>query len=115
MVRGSAAEGRNPAAERKQAREEFQSEWTFANLEREYMERHAEPNKRERSVAYDRAHLKNHVPDSWRSRRVSEFTRPQIIRLHDDLRRESGIYAANQTVRLLRCMFNLAHDWDAED
>jgi integrase len=88
-----------------------QKDSTFAQLEEAYFERHANKHKRERSRDDDRAHLKNHVPGSWRTRRLSDITRDDVEKLHAKLGNENGHYPANQTIRLLRCMFNLGGSW----
>jgi integrase len=112
------AHGANPAEERAQERAEI----TFANLEKEYLERHAK--QRKLSWREDEALLKNHLPKGWRTRRLSDITRQDVINLRDvvarkenprvkdkEARKKGVPYAANHLVRLLRAMFNLAKDW----
>ncbi len=89
------------------------SDKTFADLERGYFERHAEPYKSERSVKDDRYLLKQCVPADWRARMLSSFAWSEVDTLHKTIAREhagrkNGHYAANRTMRLLRCMFNFA-------
>ena len=109
--------GADPSKERADQR----AEATFGELANTYLERHA----RQRKVSWreDEALLNNHVPLSWRSRRLSEISRQDVIHLRDAVSRKTdprkkgnakagGIpYAANHLIRLLRAMFNLARDW----
>jgi len=112
------AHGIDPSETRAQKR----AETTFGKLEHEYLERHAKPRKR--SWREDESLLKNHLPKGWRTRRLSEITRQDVINLRDlvankenprmkdkEARRSGLPYAANHLVRLLRAMFNLAKDW----
>jgi len=115
-MKAAVARGEDPAQERAAVR----AEKTFGNLETEYMERHAKRNKR--SWKEDQGLLANHVPQAWRSRRISDISREEVIRLRDAVAvksrpRKKGTpkrgmpYAANHLLRLLRTMFNIARDW----
>jgi integrase len=106
-IRAATAEGRDPSEERQQERREP----TFADLAEAYMERHARKHKRERSIRDDEWYLAKYIPPSWRTRRLSDIRRDEVEKLHATLGAENGQYSANHSVRLLRCMFNLARDW----
>jgi integrase len=106
-MRAAIAEGRDPSEERHAEH----SQPTFANLVGAYFERHAKQHKRERSVRDDEWCLAKYVPPSWRTRRLSDIDRDEVEKLHATIGTDHGRYAANHTVRLLRCMFNLAKDW----
>jgi integrase len=103
-IRGELANGRDPAQERRIARDEL----TFADLTEAYVERHAKQHKSswKRDVQMLRAYLAK-----WRSRKLSDISPDEIDRLHKNIGEEHGHYAANRTIALLRAMFNLAHDW----
>jgi integrase len=87
------------------------NESTFEELIEAYFERHARPHKRERSIKDDTYYLDKYVPGSWRKRSLSAIGRDDVERLKLALKRDHGPYPANHTLRLLRCMFNLARDW----
>lgn len=59
----------------------------------------------------DELGLKLYIPKSWDSRRVSDITRDEIVKLHDSIGAERGHYSANRVIALLRCMWNCALDW----
>jgi integrase len=116
------SEGRNPFAEPEKPKAEVVfgalgvGAQPDAGFVAEYFTRHAQPYKAARSVEDDRWLLKKYVPADWRDRALSSITREEIEGLHKTIAREhagrsKGHYAANRTMRLLRCMFNLARDW----
>jgi integrase len=96
------AAGEDPAAEKRSS--------TFAELEAEYLERHAKPYKT--SWRADKWLLDKYVPKNWSGRKLSSFTRDDMDRLHATIGREHGKSGANHLMRLVRCMFNLARDWE---
>jgi integrase len=96
------AAGGDPSAEKRAA--------TFRELERDYFDRHAKPHKA--SWRADEWLLNRYVPESWKSRKLNTFTRDEMERLHATIGREHGQSAANHLMRLMRCMWNLARDWD---
>ena len=69
----------DPAAER-QARKHAE---TFAELAREWLDRHARPNKRPRTVRGEEAMLARHVLPVLGSTKISEVTKRDIIGLLD--------------------------------
>jgi integrase len=114
------SEGKDPAAERARERGEL----TFGAFAQRYIERHARPHKR--SAAEDERMLRDVLPASdgkdrepapipatWKNRRLSDITRDELTQLHARLQRDSGPYAANRALALLRTMFNLAKSWGA--
>jgi integrase len=105
-IRTAIAHGEDPAADAAAARKEA----TFADLAADYMERHAQPNKR--SAWQDENSLRRYVPDGWNNRRLSDITRADVARLHARIGEDHGHYAANRTLALLRTMFNLARVWE---
>jgi integrase len=105
-MNGAIAKGENPAELRRQVR----LEGTFKSLWDRYLEHHAKPNKRPRSVAEDEGIHKRYLAP-WDTRRLSTITRRDVQRLHAEMRDENGIYAANRTLALLSTMFNKAVEW----
>ena len=109
------ARGEDPAAARARERGEL----TFGGLAELYFERHARPRKR--SAGQDERMLRDVlgrpgkepalIPARWRHRRLSDLTRQDIAELHARVGRDSGHYAANRGMALLRTMFNLARTW----
>ncbi|MGO9266211.1 MAG: tyrosine-type recombinase/integrase [Candidatus Binataceae bacterium] len=106
-IRSAVAEGYDPSEEGRAER----AQPTFADLVEAYFERHANKHKRESSVRADEWYLAKYVPSSWRSRRLSDIGRNDVEKLHAAIGEAHGPYGANHTVRLLRCMLNLARDW----
>ena len=109
------ARGEDPAAARARERGEL----TFGGLAELYFERHARPRKR--SAGQDERMLRDVlgrpgkepalIPATWRHRRLSDLTREDVAELHARVGRDSGHYAANRGLALLRAMFNLARIW----
>jgi integrase len=105
-MRTAIGNGEDPTKESRAKR----AERTFGSLVDEYLERYAKVEKR--SWRQDDSVIRNHIPKSWLTRKASDISREEVIRLKDDVRKNSGPYAANHVIRLLRAMFNLArNDW----
>ena len=112
-MNGDIAKGENPAEVLRQKR----LEGTFGNLWEEYLKDHAKKNKRERSVAEDEANHRRYLT-GWDLRRLSTIMRRDVRRLHEDLRENHGLYAANRTLALVSKMFNFAiteEEWKGEN
>lgn len=103
-IRAAIAEGRDPSQEREAQRREP----TFGDLADTYMERHAKSHKR--SWKRDQAAI-NGTLSRWRSRRLSDISPDDVARLHDKIGKETGRYAANRALALLRTMFNVGRHW----
>jgi integrase len=107
-IRTAIAKGGDPhAAHRADKREA-----AFGDLAERYMTEYARLHKKPRSIADDEYYLLHYIPQSWRTRRLSDISRPDVERLHASLGQERGHYAANHAVRLLRHMLNRALDWE---
>ncbi len=104
-VLGEVATGEDPAEIRAEARAGI----TVAMLAERYLEEHAIPNKKPRSVEEDRRLLNNVILPKLGKRRVADVTRQEIIRLHQGHRKKPT--QANRVVALLSKMFNLAEKW----
>jgi len=58
-------------------------------------------------LARDERRIRRHIPSSWSSRRLSDFSRHEMVRLHQTIVHEHGHYAANRLVALLRTMLTV--------
>ena len=103
------ARGENPVGQRDSERAALRAEKTFAQLVDEYLNLHAKPHKR--SWREDERMTRRYLPSSWSSRRLSDFSRHEMVRLHQAIGHEHGHYAANRLAALLRTMFNRAKLW----
>ena len=104
-ILADAIRGGDPAEERRRARDAP----TMADLAADYLERHAIPKKRPKSVRDDRSMLDNIVLPRLRSKKVEAVTRRDVETIHVALRDRP--YQANRVLALLSKMFNLAVDW----
>ena len=103
---GAIAQGDDPA----QVRQDRLRELTFADLTKQYLERHA---PRKRTARDDRGMLNTHLL-VFRTRKLSDLSRNDVTRLHAKVG-DTAPYRANRLVSLLRKMFNLARDWGLYD
>jgi len=81
----------------------------IADLAADYLERHAIPTKRPRSVRDDRSMLNRIILPALGNRKVETISRRDIEGLH--LSFSDRPYAANRLLALLSKMFNLAVAW----
>ena len=102
---GCIAEGRDPAAERAQARNAEE----FAVFADRYLNDHARVHKKLASVGDDERNLRNHILPKFRRLLVRDITRQDIARLH--LSMKETPYAANRCLALLSHMFKKAEAW----
>lgn len=109
-VNASIAKGENPNDKRRSERAEF----TFADLFDEYLERHAKLHKKEASWKEDEAQYHRHL-SQWKSRKLSTIQKNDIQKLHQELGKKRGIYAANHLLSLLSTVFNKAIEFGAWD
>jgi integrase len=100
---GDIAEGKNPQAERRQARHEHTVEGLFQH----WFETHAKIHKR--TWKEDQRQFDTFL-SPWRTRRLSTISKADIQSLHAKLGRDHGPYAANRLLALVRAMFNKADD-----
>ena len=101
-MKGSMADGVDPAAAETEA-------VTFAALVARYIEHAKQHGKK--TWRQDEQALALYVPKGWNTRRLSDITRDDVVKLHDHVGKEHGHYAANRLVALLRAMWNRAIDW----
>lgn len=82
---------------------------TVSDLGRQYLEVHAIPKKRPRSVANDESMLSRHILPKLAGYKVSEVGHQDIQTLHNSLK--STPYQANRTIALVSKMFELSIKW----
>ena len=97
--------GGDPAEE---ARQKMKAP-TVAALAARYLEEHAIPKKKPRSVAEDRAHLRRFILPRFGTRKAAGITRADVQSFHHALK--ATPYQANRALALLSKMFNLAERW----
>ena len=100
-----AMRGEDPAEARKVARKAP----SVADLAADYLERHAVPKKRPKSVRDDRAMLNTIILPKLGTKKVSSVGRRDIEAIHVAMKDRP--YQANRVLSLLSKMFNLAVEW----
>jgi integrase len=100
-INGEIAKGTNPAERRREKRRE----WTLETLFHDYLEHHAKVHKR--SWREDEAQFRRYL-QPWGKRRLSALKRAEVKHLHARIGQDSGFYAANRLLALLRKLFNYA-------
>ncbi|AEK58630.1 tyrosine-type recombinase/integrase [Acidithiobacillus caldus] len=93
------AAGANPAEQRRRKR----AEMTFAQLFAEWTKEARARGKR--SVANDERNYRLHL-QGLAKRKLSEIQRQHVRALHQKIGKDSGIYAANRVLALVRAVFN---------
>ena len=76
---------------------------TFGQLWEHWLEHHAKKVKR--TFAEDERNYKNSLA-KWASRRASDIRQTEVSKLHGDIGRNQGHYAANRVLALTRTIFN---------
>ena len=107
-INATIAEGGNPNDLRRAERAEI----TLGALFDEYLERHAKIHKR--SWDEDQA-VFNRYLIPWQSRKLSTITKTDIQKLHQEIGRDKGRYAANRLLALCSTVFNKATEFDLWD
>jgi len=97
--------GRDPVADSKSNR----TVPTVGDLGRQYLEIHAIPKKRPKSIANDKSMLVRHVLPKLPGYKVSEVGHQDIQTLHNSLK--ATPYQANRTIALVSKMFELSIKW----
>jgi hypothetical protein len=100
-----AMRGEDPVEARKTARKAPH----VADLAADYLERHAVPKKRPKSVRDDRSMLVNIILPNLGAKKVESVGRRDIEAIHVAMK--SRPYQANRVPSLLSKMFNLAVEW----
>lgn len=105
MLLADALKGADPIADGQAHR----SAPTMLDLASEYLERHAVPKKRPKSVANDRSMLARLVLPRLGGKKVVDVKAQEIHALHVAMRETP--YQANRVLALLSKMFSLATEW----
>lgn len=105
VLRGQVAAGKDPMAARQDAREAP----TMADLCDDYLERHARPKKRLKSVKGDEQLIRLYIKPKLGARKTSAIGRRELDNLHQSLK--AYPYQANRLLALLSKMFSLAVAW----
>ena len=100
-----AMRGEDPAEARKVGRKAP----SVADLSADYLERHAVPKKRPKSVRDDRAMLNTVILPKLGTKKVSSVGRRDIEAIHVAMKDRP--YQANRVLSLFSKMFNLAMEW----
>lgn len=100
------AKGADPVAERRH-RAKAETVRELADL---YIERHALPKKKPKSIEEDRRMLRLHILPAMGSTPVESVKRADVERLHHKMK--STPYAANRVLSLCSVMFRLAEKWE---
>jgi len=104
-LNGDIATGKNPAARRREVRDEM----TLAELFQHYLEHYAKEHKR--TWADDVATFNRHL-HGWHLCKISSIRKADVVTLHGRIGRTRGKYVANRVIELLCSMFNRAgKDW----
>lgn len=103
-INAAIAQGANPNDHRRAERAEI----TFGASFNEYLERHSKIHKR--SWNEDEA-VFNHYLVPWQSRKLSTITKTDIQKLHQEIGRNKGHYAANRMLTLCSTVFNKATEF----
>ena len=99
------ADGRDPAEERKAARQGA----TVSELADAYIERHAK--RQNKTWEEDWRRLNRYVLPALGTRKVADVSRTDVARLHDKIG-GTAPYAANRLLALLSSMFARAEEWN---
>jgi integrase len=107
-VNASIAKGENPNDKRRADRAEL----TLEALFEEYLDHYAKLHKK--SWKTDEEQYERYLAN-WKKRKLSTITRIDVQKLHQELGRINGHYAANRLLALLSTLFNKATEfglWD---
>jgi len=98
---GELAQGIDPATRKAQ-------DMTFADLANRYMEDYSKVHKK--SWQHDQRRLDSRLLPTFGGRTITSITRQEVIRYHQKIGAEVGIYAANRELALLSTMFEYARE-----
>jgi hypothetical protein len=104
-ILADALRGQDPVGERSAGRKAP----NMTELASDYLERHAVPKKRPKSVRDDRAMLENVILPAVGTKKVASIERRDIESMH--LRLNDRPYQANRLLALISKMLNLAVEW----
>lgn len=85
---------------------------TFGDLWQRYWDEHAVPKKAESSRAHDKWQWDRLIAPAWKSRKVANIRKADVLELQSKIASESGQTSANRALSLVKKVFN--HAIDAE-
>jgi integrase len=100
----AAAEGKDPAREKTEAR--ITKSDSVEAIVREFLQRHCKPKYRPRSYEEAERLLRLHVLPRWRDRTISSITRSDVRDMLDRVVKSGAPIGANRTHSLVRKLFN---------
>ncbi|MBK7853695.1 MAG: DUF4102 domain-containing protein [Bacteroidetes bacterium] len=105
ILRGKAELGGDPIIEKQRERK---NNITFKELFDRYIERHSKLVKK--SWIYDKREIELHLSHLY-NKKLSEIQKPDVLKIHEDLKVNSGLYQANRILERIRAMYNKAIEW----
>lgn len=102
-LNGLIAKGENPAAQKRQVRDEM----TLKELFCQFGEHHASEKRTWKEMQREF----NVYLHAWHFRKISSIRRMDVLALQSSLKQKNGLYIANHVIRLLSSMFNRAAEW----
>lgn len=97
--KGEIASGKNPNEEKKRVR----SDITFGEMFEMYMERYSKKFKK--SWKYDEREV-NKFLSHWFKRKAASVKKEEVIKLHEKLHDNNGLYQANRILERIRAIYN---------
>jgi len=107
-LKGEIAQGHDPLDKRIGLRKAP----TVFDLCEDYLERHARPHKRLKSVQGDESIINNYILPKLGGLKVGAIRRTDIDDIHQSKHLKEHPYQANRVLALLSKMFNLAIEWE---
>jgi integrase len=102
-LNGLIANGENPAAQKRQVRDEMTLKELFFQFGNHYASQKRTWSEMQREF--------NVYLHGWHFRKISSVRRLDVLALQNTLKQKHGLYIANHIVRLLSSMFNRAAEW----
>jgi integrase len=102
--------GRDPGAEDRQKQEERRLADTVEDLVKEYIKKHAKVNKR--SCQDDERLLNKEVVPLWGDRKAEDIRKRDVVLLLEGIVERGSPAMSNQTLKIVRKMFNFAVERD---
>ena len=102
--------GRDPGAEDRQKQEERRLADTVEDLVKEYIKKHAKVNKR--SWQDDERLLNKEVVPLWGDRKAEDIRKRDVVLLLEGIVERGSPAMSNQTLKIVRKMFNFAVERD---
>lgn len=89
---------------------ELSNEITLGEFYEEYMERHVIAKTSKRNIDNSKGLYRRYLVQ-WKNKRLSELNMRTIEMHFNSIKKDHGIFAANQTLTMLRHMYNKAIQW----